>query len=83
MLEEVNRVKNRAAQLCEAVNIKIGCVATDLFGVSGRKMLRALIENARDIPWIADYAKGRLRAKQRDIREALRGTLNDHSRRML
>jgi transposase len=83
MLEEVNRVKNRAAQLCETANIKIGCVATDLFGVSGRKMLRALIANAHDIPWIADYAKGRLRAKQSDVREALRGTLNDHCRGML
>jgi transposase len=34
LLQEVNRVKNRTEQMCEAGNVKVSSVATDLFGVS-------------------------------------------------
>lgn len=36
LMQEVNRVKNRITQLCEAGSIKVSSVASDLFGVSGR-----------------------------------------------
>ena len=39
-LEDLNRVKNRIEQLCQTGNIKVSSVATDLFGISGRKMLQ-------------------------------------------
>jgi hypothetical protein len=39
VLEDLNRAKNRIEQLCQAGNIKVSSVATDLFGVSGHKML--------------------------------------------
>jgi transposase len=58
LLEEVNRVKNRIGQMCEAGNIKVSSVATDLFGVSGRRMLAAVAEGKRDAGWMADYARG-------------------------
>src|SRR6478609_7773710 len=54
LLEEVNRVKNRIGQLCEAGNIKVSSVASDLFGVSGRRMLEAVAEGKRDAGWMAD-----------------------------
>jgi len=56
-LEDLNRAKKRIAQLCQTGNIKISSAASDLFGVSGRKMLKALIEGQRDPGWMADYAK--------------------------
>ena len=43
-LEDLNRIKNRIGQLCEAGNIKISSVASDLFGLSGRRMLASLVE---------------------------------------
>jgi hypothetical protein len=46
VLEDLNRAKNRIEQLCQAGNSKVSSVATDLFGVSGRKMLQAIIEGA-------------------------------------
>jgi hypothetical protein len=58
LLLEVNRVKNRITQLCEAGNIKVSSVASDLFGVSGRRMLAAVAEGRRDPSWMADYACG-------------------------
>ena len=41
-LQDLNRVKNRISQLCEAGNIKVSSVASNLFGVSGRRMLSAV-----------------------------------------
>ena len=43
--------------------IKLGTVATDLFGVSGRAMLEALIAGQRDPKALAELARGRLRVK--------------------
>lgn len=82
-LEDLNRIKNRIGQLCECGNIKISSVASDLFGTSGRRMLRSLVEGQRDAGWMADYARGVLRAKKPQLEEALQGTFTDHQRHML
>jgi transposase len=83
LLEEVNRVKNRIGQMCEAGNIKVSSVASDLFGVSGRRMLDAMVEGKRDPGWMADYARGALRSKRKQLEQALEGTFTDHQRWML
>jgi transposase len=83
LMEDLNRAKNRVEQLCQAGNIKISSVATDLFGLSGRKMLRAIVEGQRDPGWMADYAIGRLRAKRRERERALEGTFTAEQRWLL
>ena len=83
LLEEVNRVKNRIGQMCEAGNIKVSSVASDLFGVSGKRMLRALVIGNRDPGWMADYARGQLRRKRKPLAQALEGTLSEHQRWLL
>jgi transposase len=82
-LEDLNRIKNRIGQLCEAGNIKVSSVASDLFGTSGRRMLAALVEGNRDAGWMADYARGTLRGKKAQLELALQGTLTTHQRMML
>jgi transposase len=64
VLEELNRAKNRIEQLCQTRNVKVSSVATDLFGASGRRMLKAIVEGKHDACWMADYAKGRSRDKR-------------------
>jgi len=83
LLEDLNRVKNRIEQLCQAGNIKISSVASDLFGLSGRTMLRALVEGKRDAGWMADYARGALRGKKRELELALEGSFTEHQRWLL
>lgn len=83
LLQELNRVKNRIGQMCEAGNIKVSSVATDLFGVSGRKMLSAIVEGKRDAGWMADYARGSLRGKRKELEHALEGSFTEHQRWML
>ena len=83
LLQEVNRVKNRIGQMCEAGNIKVSSVASDLFGLSGRRMLHAIVEGKREAGWMADYAQGRLRSKRKELAQALDGTFTQHQRWML
>lgn len=78
LLEEINRVKNRATQICETVNLKVSSVASDLFGTSGRRMLRAIISGKRDAGWMAGYAIGRLRSRRPELELALQGSFTPH-----
>jgi transposase len=71
LLEDLNRAKNRIGQLCEAGNIKVSSVASDLFGTSGRRMLTALVQGNRDAGWMADYACGTLRGKKPQLEMSL------------
>jgi len=82
-LQDLNRVKNRISQLCEAGNIKVSSVASNLFGVSGRRMLSAVAKGDRDAGWMADYARGTLRHKKGQLELALQGTFSQHQRQLL
>jgi hypothetical protein len=57
------RHKQRLEKLLEDALIKLSTVATDIFGVSGRAMLEALIAGQRDPKVLAELARGRLRVK--------------------
>jgi len=64
---------NRVQKLLEDANIKLGSVATDVLGVSGRAMLSALIAGERDGARLAALARGVLRKKARALTAALTG----------
>jgi transposase len=83
LLAEKGRVANRLQKVLEDANIKLGSVASDVLGVSGRAMLRALIAGSTDAPAMADLARRRLREKLPALREALTGKVTDHHRFML
>jgi transposase len=76
---EVNRIQ----KVLEGANIKLASVATDVLGVSGRRMLEALVAGAADAPALADLAKGRLRRKRAALEEALTGRVGPHQRFLL
>lgn len=83
LVAEQTRAANRIHKTLEDANVKLGSVATDILGVSGRAMIRALIEGRDDPDQLAELACGRLREKRPQLREALRGCLSDHHRFML
>lgn len=68
----------RIQKTLEDSGIKLGSVASDVLGVSGRAMLRALIDGERDPEVLAELAMGRLRKKLPELRQALRGRFADH-----
>jgi transposase len=67
----------------ETANIKLSSVATDVFGVSGRLMLRALIEGKATPQEMAELAKRRLRNKIPELELALEGRVEEHHRFLL
>jgi transposase len=75
--------RNRTLKLLESANIKLSAVATDVFGVSGRAMLKALIAGDAAPADIADLAKGRLRRKLEPLAQALAGRLTETHRFLL
>ena len=75
---ERSRHKQRLEKLLEDALIKLSIVATDIFGVSGRAMIEALIAGERDPRRLAGLAKGRLRVKHAALVQALTGRFDDH-----
>ena len=68
----------RIHKTLEDASIRLGSVAADVLGVSGRAMLRALLAGERDPKVLAELARGRLRNKLPALREALRGRFSAH-----
>jgi transposase len=68
----------RIHKTLEDASIRLGSVAADVLGVSGRAMLRALLAGERDPKVLAGLARGRLRNKLPELREALRGRFSAH-----
>jgi hypothetical protein len=56
--------RNRLIKVLETAGIKLASVASDGFGVSGRAMIRALIEGAATPEAMAGLARGKLRGKR-------------------
>jgi transposase len=80
---EHSRISNRIQKVLEDANIKLGSVASDVVGVSGRQMLQAIIGGASDPAQLADLARCRLREKIPQLQEALYGKITEHHRWML
>jgi len=68
----------RIQKALEDAGIKLDSVASDVLGVSGRAMLKALVAGERDPKVLAELARGRLRSKLPELRRALRGRFSDH-----
>ena len=83
LIREQASVANRVQRIIESGNIKLGQVASDALGVSGRLMLRALAEGESDGEKVAQLARGRLRGKQDELRRALSGRLTSAQRFVL
>lgn len=75
--------RNRLIKVLETAGIKLAGVASDVFGVSGRAMIRALIEGEDPPEVMAGLARGKLRGKRRDLARALDVPLKPHQRFML
>jgi transposase len=74
---------NRLHKLLESANLKLGAVATDILGKSGRDMLEAILEGEQDPMVLAELARGRLRAKLPLLRQALEGRVHAQHRLLL
>jgi len=86
LTEERSRHRTRIQDVLEDACIKVSDKtegASDLFGVSGRAMLDALVAGTRDPKTLADLARGTMRRKIPALEQALTGRFNDHHGRQI
>ena len=70
--------KNRVEKLLEDACIKLSVVASDIFGVSGRAMMAALIAGERNPAVLAQLARSSMRTKISQLEDAFTGHFDDH-----
>jgi transposase len=83
LVESAAAERNRLLAVLETANIKLANVASDVFGVSGRRMLEAIIEGTSSPAQMAQLAKGKLRDKLAELQLALEGSVQPHHRFLL
>ena len=78
LVQQRNSVQNRMEKVLETANIKLGSVASDVLGASGRKIIEALLSGEKDVTVLANLAQKKLRDKIPQLQRALAGELTEH-----
>jgi len=83
LIRERAAERNRIQKTLEGAGIKLGDVASDVLGLSGRRMLEGLVGGTSDAASLADLAVGSLRTKLPQLERALTGQVGAHQRFLL
>lgn len=83
LVRERGRHVQRIQKVLEDANIKLSSVVSDVMGLSGRKILVALIEGQSDPDRLAELGSVQLKASKEELRAALHGFIREHHRFML
>ncbi len=73
----------RIQKTLEEANIKLDSVISDILGLSGRRMIEAMIAGVRNPFKLAELADRRIKASPKALYDALHGRLTDHHRFLL
>lgn len=80
---KITVVRNQVEGLLEQGGIKLTSVASDVFGVSGWAMLEKIAQGVTDVEILVGQARGVLRRKEEQLKEALAGRLEPVYRLLL
>lgn len=83
LIAQTTQVANRIQKVLQDANIKLSSVASQVMGVSGRAMIQAMIAGITDPETLAGLAKGVLKNKSAQLREALEGYIQQEHRFLL
>jgi transposase len=83
LVREIAQHTQRIQKTLDIANLKITGVVSNVLGVSGRAILRALMAGETDPDRLADLARGTLKNKRAALREALTGRITAHHRHLL
>jgi transposase len=83
LVREQTRHVQRIEKTLEEANIKLGAVISDLMGVSGRRMIEAMIAGERNPHRLAGLAERTIKASPKALYDALHGRLREHHRFLL
>jgi transposase len=77
LVQTRTQTKNRVLAVLEDTNVKLASVLSDPFGVSGRKIMKALVDGERDCKVLSEMAMGVLRRKIPQLELALQGSFTE------
>ena len=83
LLHQRCEVHNEIRDLFETANIKLSSVVSDLLGVSGRRIIEAMIRGEDSPALLSWKVRGRLRKKEKVVKGSLKGCFNEFHRTML
>jgi transposase len=83
LVREQTRHVQRLQKTLEEANIKLDSVISDIMGVSGRRMIEAMIAGERDPHRLAALAERSIKASPQALRDALHGRLREQHRFLL
>jgi transposase len=83
LVREQTRHVQRLQKTLEEANIKLDSVISDIMGVSGRRMIAAMIGGERNPLRLAALADRGLKASPKQLCDALQGRLREHHRFLL
>ncbi len=82
LLEQRNQVHNQIRDLFETASLKLSSVASDLMGVTGRRIIEAMIAGENSPAILSWKVKGKLREKEELVKESLKGYFTEFHRVM-
>ncbi|MGV8090468.1 MAG: IS110 family transposase [Mangrovibacterium sp.] len=81
---QISAERNRFQKILEDCNIKLSSVLTDIFGATGTKIIRHILEHEDyRVDELLYYVHGKVKASRAEVKESLRGYLTSHHRFML
>lgn len=83
LTREQTRHVQRIEKTLEEANIKLGAAICEVMGVSGRRMIEAMIAGVRNPHQLAALAHRQIKASPKELYDALHGRLTDHHRFLL
>lgn len=78
LVHDLSSEKNRVQKVLEDTNIKFSSVATNVFCLSGMKILEALTAGETDGESLAKLAVGKLKSKADQLSKSLEGQVSEH-----
>jgi len=81
--QERNRITNRIGKHLQTGNVKLSSVLSNIVGVSGERILRAIVAGERDGARLADLTHHSLAGKKDSITASLEGRFDEHFRYIL
>jgi len=83
LIGQVSSEKNRIIKVLEDCNIKLSSVLSNVDGVTGTKIINAIISGERDVKVLMSFYRGKIKASREDFSKALTGRITPHHVRML
>lgn len=83
LLEQQNQVHNQIRDLFETANVKLSSVVSDLMGVTGCRIIEAMIAGEESAEILSWKVRGKLRKKEKVVKESLKGYFQEFHRMML